>query len=140
MTTNPNLIFALESITTLSLPASTTTATPSAASFVKTAKPSVLRPRDPRHGCINGTRISTCKLCAGHVLRSKVPCTGCRGAGFVGAKCGACAVGAAIALRDLMKEAAADVLVNDEARAKRVGKETTKPEQSRNDEGRLREA
>ncbi|KAI5244677.1 hypothetical protein E4T43_03649 [Aureobasidium subglaciale] len=140
MTTNPNLIFALESITSASLPASTTTATTIESSSVTTAKPSVLRARDPRHGCINGTRISTCRLCAGHVLRSKIPCQGCKGTGFVGAKCGACAVGAAIALRSLMKETAAESLAQDESKAKEDGKGKTATKEECNEERRLREA
>ncbi|KAI5210751.1 hypothetical protein E4T42_00731 [Aureobasidium subglaciale] len=140
MTTNPDLIFALESITSASLSASTTTVRTTEPSSVATAKPSVLRPRDPRHGCINGTRISTCRLCAGHVLRTKIPCQGCKGTGFVGAKCGACAVGAAVALRSLIKETAAESLAQDESRAKEIGKGKTATKEEYNEERRLREA
>lgn len=66
MTTNPNLLFALESITATSVQASsipTTVATPLG------PHRTLARAEDPRHGCINGIKISTCKTCAGHVLR-----------------------------------------------------------------------
>lgn len=75
MTTNPNLLFALENISktpvqTSSIP--TTVATPLG------PHRTLARAKDLRHGCINGVKISTCKKCAGHVLRGLVisfPCS-----------------------------------------------------------------
>ncbi|KAH0374037.1 hypothetical protein KCU65_g161, partial [Aureobasidium melanogenum] len=122
MTTNPNLLFALESISKTLIQASslpTTIATPLG------PHRTLARPKDPRHGCINGVRISTCKICAGHVLRGKMPCTGCKGTGFVGAKCSACAIGALLAQRVLIKEAAADVMAGDDKSAKSLQKRTS---------------
>lgn len=55
---------------------------------------------------------------------SKVPCTGCKGTGFVGAKCTACAIGALLAQRVLVKEAAVDVMAGDDKRAKNFQKHT----------------
>ncbi|KAI4847841.1 hypothetical protein E4T44_04285 [Aureobasidium sp. EXF-8845] len=112
MTTNPNLLFALSSIPTttpLAIPATTTIATPlgphrTLARFAK----------DPRHGCINSIKISTCKTCAGHVSRTKKICTGCKGTGSAGARCSACAISAVLALRALIKEVATDVQAGDE--------------------------
>jgi hypothetical protein len=67
MTTNPNLVFALSSLTTTPSAATlpTTIATPLGPhrTLARAAK-------DPRHGCINGIKISTCKMCAGHVFRT----------------------------------------------------------------------
>ncbi|CAD0094020.1 unnamed protein product, partial [Aureobasidium vineae] len=73
--------------------------------------------KNPRHGCINGIKISTCKMCAGHVLRSKAACTACKGTGFTGARCTPCAIGAIFALRTLIKEVALDVVAGDGKRA-----------------------
>ncbi|KAI4840255.1 hypothetical protein E4T44_07971 [Aureobasidium sp. EXF-8845] len=116
MTTNPNLVFALSSMTTatsLAIPATTTIATPlgphrTLARFAK----------DPRHGCINGIKISTCKRCAGYVSRTKFICTGCKGTGFAGARCSACAISAVLALRALVKQVATDVQAGNEKRPK----------------------
>ncbi|KAG9545797.1 hypothetical protein KCU71_g17698, partial [Aureobasidium melanogenum] len=122
MTTNPNLLFALESISKTPVQASsipTTIATPLG------PHRNLARAKDPRHGCINGVKISTCKTCAGHVLRGKVPCTRCKGTGFVGAKCTPCAIGAILSQRVLIKEAAADVLAGDDKRSKDLQKQTS---------------
>ncbi|KAG9570184.1 hypothetical protein KCU77_g14547, partial [Aureobasidium melanogenum] len=122
MTTNPNLLLALESISKTPVQASsipTTIATPLG------PHRTLARAKDPRHGCINGIKISTCKICAGHVLRGKVPCTGCKGTGFVGAKCTPCAIGAVLAQRVLIKEVAADSLAGDDKRAKYLQKQTS---------------
>ncbi|KAH0352016.1 hypothetical protein KCU81_g1970, partial [Aureobasidium melanogenum] len=143
MTTNPNLLFALERISKAPVQASslpTTIATPLG------PHRTLARPKDPRHGCINGIKISTCKMCAGHVLRGKVPCTGCKGTGFVGAKCTACAIGAMLAQRVLIKEAAADVLAGNDKRAKDLQNKTsttktisTSPESSAGEDTRAKE-
>ncbi|KAI4724084.1 hypothetical protein E4T49_08199 [Aureobasidium sp. EXF-10728] len=119
MTTNPNLLFALESTTTNPLPTSitTTVATPLGPHRARA------QAKDPRHGCINGVKISTCKMCAGHVLRSKAACTACKGTGFSGARCTACAVGAVFALRTLIKEVAADIRAEDKKKAEDPGKQ-----------------
>ncbi|CAD0112412.1 unnamed protein product, partial [Aureobasidium uvarum] len=119
MTTNPNLLYALESITANPLPTSSTTTTVATPLGPHRA---LAQAKDPRHGCINGIKISTCKICAGHVLRrqtnSKAACTACKGTGFSGARCTACAIGAVFALRTLIKEVAADVLAGDNKRIK----------------------
>lgn len=54
-----------------------------------------------------------------------MPCTGCKGTGFVGARCSACAIGAVIAQRVLIKEIAASVLTEDDKRAKNPQKQTS---------------
>ncbi|KAI4718857.1 hypothetical protein E4T48_04907 [Aureobasidium sp. EXF-10727] len=119
MTTNPNLLFALESTATnpLSTSITTTVATPLGPHRARE------QAKDPRHGCINGIKISTCKMCAGHVLRSKAACTACKGTGFSGARCTACAVGAVFALRTLIKEVAADIRAEDNKKAKDLEKQ-----------------
>ncbi|KAI4732534.1 hypothetical protein E4T50_16896 [Aureobasidium sp. EXF-12298] len=122
MTTNPNLLFALESISKTPVQASST---PTTIATPLGPHRTLAHAKDPRHGCINGVRISTCKICAGHVLRGKVPCTGCKGTGFVGARCSPCAIGAVLAQRVLIKEAAADVLAGDDKRAKNFQKQTS---------------
>ncbi|KAG9826581.1 hypothetical protein KCU98_g5821, partial [Aureobasidium melanogenum] len=129
MTTNPNLLFALESITKSPVQASsipTTIATPLG------PHRTLAHAKDPRHGCINGVKISTCKMCAGHVLRGKVPCTRCKGTGFVGAKCTPCAIGAVLAQRVLIKEVAAGVLAGDDKKAKNLQKQTSTTKEALN--------
>jgi hypothetical protein len=45
-------------------------------------------------------------------------CTACKGTGFSGARCNACAFGAMVAIRVLIKEVAADVRAGDEKKVK----------------------
>lgn len=49
---------------------------------------------------------------------SKVPCTGCKGTGFMGARCSDCATGAVLAQRVLIMEIATDARAADDERAK----------------------
>jgi hypothetical protein len=128
MATNPNLLFALESIATTTPNISTTTttiATPLGPQrFLVPAK-------DPRHGCINGIKISTCKMCAGRgKCDGKATCTGCKGTGFSEARCNACAIGAMVALRVLIKEVAAEVRAENDKTAKVPDKEASSEEEA----------
>ncbi|KAK6001333.1 hypothetical protein QM012_002664 [Aureobasidium pullulans] len=125
MTTNPNLLFALGGIASTPIYTSaipTTVATPLGLHMT------LARAKDPRHGCINGVKFSTCKMCAGHVLRGKVPCTRCTGTGFVGARCNACVVGALLAQKVLIKEIAADFRAEDDKRAESHQKQVSTTE------------
>jgi hypothetical protein len=45
-------------------------------------------------------------------------CTACKGTGFSGARCNACAFGAMVAIRVLIKEVATDVRDGEEKRVK----------------------
>ncbi|THY86055.1 hypothetical protein D6C93_08012 [Aureobasidium pullulans] len=122
MTTNPNLLFALQSIIDSS-PPSPTLNTSSPPKTRTSRKPPRLR--DLLHGCVNGTKITTCKVCIGRVLRDDKKCAGCKGTGFAMNKCGACHAGA-ITLAVLIEENAADVLAGDVIRAEQLAEEMAK--------------
>ncbi|CAD0090292.1 unnamed protein product, partial [Aureobasidium mustum] len=121
MTTNPNLLFALENISK----------TPVQTSSIPTTVATPLGPhRTLARAKILAMAVSTASrsplrwACAERI-DSKVPCTGCKGTGFVGARCSACAIGAVLAQRVLVKEIAADVLVEDGKRAKSRQEQTS---------------
>jgi hypothetical protein len=128
MATNPNLLFALESIATTTPNISTTTTTIATPLGLHR----ILAPaKDPRHGCINGIKISTCEMCASRgKCDGKATCTGCKGTGFSGARCNACAIGAMVALRVLIKEVAAEARAENDKVAKAPDEEASTEEEA----------
>ncbi|KAH0292785.1 hypothetical protein M436DRAFT_60479 [Aureobasidium namibiae CBS 147.97] len=130
MATNPNLLFAMQSIASKASVSTLSTATTTLATPLAPHRVALARTKDPRHGCINGIKISTCKMCAGHVSRTKLACTGCKGNGFSGARCSACAIGAVIALRAMIKEVAAAARAEEEKKAEVPDKEETREEEA----------
>lgn len=70
MATNPNLIFAMQSIASTIPVSKPPTAHTTIATSLGPHGLALTRTKDPRHGCINGIKISTCKMCAGHVSRT----------------------------------------------------------------------